>query len=258
MSSKIDNELEKVVEVLSAIDKGRVSVSDFAEVVGVLVQFAKETRDLTEEETKRLKSLTSDVIKDLKEENKESLSISKGKLNEYLDSIERRVDKRLSEVKDGSQGEKGERGETGLMGTDGKPGKDGSPDTPQQIVDKVQSLKEGSRWEIEDVNGLEDELSKIKKLGRSNVTIFGGAGQGGRIVKFYDISDSLNGSTKTFSLPAFFRVLQVTVSSFPTILRPTIDYTIDGSAMTITFTSEIDETTTLARGQSVMILYSEV
>jgi len=84
-----------------------------------------------------------------------------------------------------------------------------------------------------------------KRLGRGT----------GSDVKAYDISSSLNGVLKTFSIPSNTRILSVTSSSFPTTFRPTVDYTSTGS--TITFTSEVDAGTTLASGQTLIIVYVE-
>lgn len=127
--------------------------------------------------------------------------------------------------------------------------------TPNEILNKVQSLDEGDRWDIKDVNGLEKELEKIRRM-----KVQGGFGGGNGLamknaVLVYDLSSSLNGVLKTFSLPAFWRVLTVDLSSFPNALRPTTDYTVDSSAMTITFTSQIEASTSLATGQTCIITY---
>lgn len=122
-------------------------------------------------------------------------------------------------------------------------------DTPLEIKRKL--LEEGLK--IEDIEGL---IEKLEKLGKKPAAYVGGAsGNGGRVVMAYDLSPLLNGSTKTFTLPAFWRIISVETSSSPYTLRKTIDYTTSGS--TITFTSAIDETTTLATGQTVTIIYSE-
>lgn len=131
--------------------------------------------------------------------------------------------------------------------------------TGSAIVDKINALPtddDEDKIDIKHIKGwekwLEKELAKVK--GR---TIFagGGGGSGGRIVKAYDLSSQLDGVTKSFALPAFWRVISVHSSSFPFVLRPTTDYTISGS--TITFTDEIDAATTLASGQTLLITYSE-
>jgi hypothetical protein len=142
-------------------------------------------------------------------------------------------------------GEKGEQGETGV----GLPGKNGSPDSPEQIVEKINSLPDEDEFKI--------DASHIKGLPE----IKDGKGQavfsverGG--LKVYDLSSSLDGATKTFSLPAFDKIIMISSTSFPFTFRPTVDYTSDASAMTLTFTSEITASTTLALGQTLLIVYS--
>lgn len=78
----------------------------------------------------------------------------------------------------------------------------------------------------------------------------------GRSLRAYVIP-TLNGSTKTFSLPAFWRVVQVLASSAPWNLKATTDYTVNGSTYEITFTSEISAVSTLGSDQTVTILYVE-
>jgi len=84
----------------------------------------------------------------------------KDALADGLSAINKKVDQRLEQVRDGrdgkdgkdgapgpkgDKGDKGERGRTfialrGEQGDPGAPGKDGSPDTGEQIVDKINAL----------------------------------------------------------------------------------------------------------------------
>ena len=130
-------------------------------------------------------------------------------------------------------------------------------DSPKEIIIKLESVENNDeKLSIEAIKDLREELDDLKK--QKTVYVGGGSGAtGGGIVKAYDLSASLNGTTKTFNLPAFWRVISVHLSSFPNILRETIDYTTDGSAMTITFTSEINASTSLATGQTLIIIYAE-
>ena len=81
--------------------------------------------------------------------------------------------------------------------------------------------------------------------------------RGGKIVKVHDLSASLDGVTKAFPLPAFWRVISVSSSSAPFTYRPTTDYTVDGSAHTITFTSEIQAASSLQSGQTLIVMFAE-
>lgn len=127
---------------------------------------------------------------------------------------------------------------------------------PTDIRDKLEEIKtEDEKLSIEAIKDLRKELDELKKAGGGRTTVIAttrGA------VKLYDLSDQLNGVLKTFSLPAFWRVIDVKSASFPHAFRPTTDYTTDGSAMTITFTSQIDATTTLATGQTLLVEYAEL
>lgn len=149
------------------------------------------------------------------------------------------------------------------------------------IHDKVSSLRNGfdvdERKIIDSVLGeitideddleekvkpiIEDFLEEMRKdittLKARPIVSGSSGGVGGGHVKIYDLSASLDGSTKTFALPAFWRVLTVDLSSFPNALRPTVDYTVDGSLMKITFTSEIEAASSLATGQTCIITYAE-
>lgn len=131
-------------------------------------------------------------------------------------------------------------------------------ETPKSIKDKLESIElEEEKLSISAIKDLRKELDELKLMKSKTVFVGGGSSGGGRISMVYDLSPYLNGVTKTFSLPAFWRVTGVIAGSAPIALRPTVDYTTDGSAMTITFTSEIEASTTLATGQSVLVNYSE-
>lgn len=132
------------------------------------------------------------------------------------------------------------------------------PETPEQTANRLNTKEE--IIEQETIKGLVkrlDDLEEKLKKARGTTNIIGGATGGGHTAKVHDLSDSLNGVTKTFSLPAFWRVLSVYSTSTPVIFRPTVDYTVDGSTMQITFTDQISESTTLSAGQTLLVLYSE-
>ena len=132
------------------------------------------------------------------------------------------------------------------------------------IASSLELLPEGEKLKIEAIEGLRKELDALEtrireKTGLSLFSkgVFGGAvSGGGRFVKSYDLSSSLNSVLKTFSLPSFWKIIDVKLSSVP-VLRLTTDYTVDGSEKTITFTSEIDVSTSLSSGQSLIVIYSE-
>lgn len=91
---------------------------------------------------------------------------------------------------------------------------------------------------------------------KSKKSLTRGSSTTGFVVKVYDISPLLDGVTKTFTIPSNNRVISVHASSSPySAFRPTVDFTYTNSS--ITFTSEIEATTVLSSGQSILIEYAE-
>lgn len=129
----------------------------------------------------------------------------------------------------------------------------------EEVRDSLESIEvEEEKLKIEAIGFLRRELDEIKARltsisTSSGKTVFGGSG--GRAVRSYDLSSQLNGVTKTFNLPAMYRIISVHSSSTPFTLRQTTDYT--WTTTSITFTSAITASTTLATGQSITIVYSE-
>jgi len=104
---------------------------------------------------------------------------------------------------------------------------------------------------VESLNLLQKEVEELKKR-KSGVSRRGMFGLGVReLVQDIDISPQLNGVTKTFNIPAIYKIITVDLSSFPNALRKNIDYTYTGT--TITFTDEIDAASSLAAGQTAIL-----
>jgi phage-related minor tail protein len=123
-----------------------------------------------------------------------------------------------------------------------------------QIATALESLPEEEKLEMKAVKGLVKRLDELEK--KSQRMIFGGGGVGAHNMNVYDLSSQLDGSTKVFNLPAMWKVLFVlTGGSTPTAMRPDVDFT--WVPNTITFTSQIDASTTLSSGQTILIVYAE-
>lgn len=204
-----------------------------------------------------LDGLKKDTVQE-QEEMRSEVLLALQKLENGLKSIKNGADGIPGvngiDGKDGLDGEDGEDGEDGIDGLPGKDGKDGSPDTPEEIAGKLNTLTEAV--DISTIKGWKELEKRVKGVENRPVSGWSSA-SGGKIVKFYDLTDKLDASTKTFSLPAFWRVISVHSSSTPNIFRPTIDFTTDAAAMTITFTSQIDASTILATPQTLLVVYAE-
>lgn len=132
-------------------------------------------------------------------------------------------------------------------------------ETPESIRNKLESLKgTPSALAIDAIFGLADRLDQLtrdvsrKSQGGGSVIAYSRGA-----VKLYDLSDQLDGVKKTFAMPAFWRVISIQSTSSPTTFRPTVDYTVDGNAMTVAFTSQVDAASTLSAGQTLTVIYAE-
>ena len=186
---------------------------------------------------------------------KDEITVTASKLfKEQKDGLDFIRDK-VRKIKEGKDGYTPVKGKDYFDGVPGKPGQDGSPDTPEIIVQKIKSVPVQDGLDIVDIYKLREELDTLKRLTKAGGTRIMAVARGS--VKLHDLSDSLDGVTKTFSLPAFWYIISVQASSVPNVLRPTVDYTSDASLMTITFTDAITAASTLASGQTVTIIYAE-
>lgn len=137
--------------------------------------------------------------------------------------------------------------------------KDGSPDSPTQIVEKLQSLRGSKRLDSTAIKGLEnlfaDIQKQIKSVPKTTARQFGKVGGGGDSLLLCNLSASLNGSTKTFPMPAHRKILGFFQSSAPFgAFVENTDFT--HTRTSITFTSQVDASTALASGQAFLVLYS--
>lgn len=216
----------------------------------------------------------------LKTKTQQDLEALKQSLVGKLEAI------KLKRGEKGPRGATGERGESGVglvgprglkgepgIAKDGRDGRDGETPDITDVITRASTIaaeivsdelkpKIPEKPRIATVEGLKKALrdirKELKKLKKQKVVYTGtSVGQGGGIVKAYDLSSSLDGSTKLFQLPVFWRVISVQSSSFPNAFRLTTDYTVDGSAFTLTFTSEIHAASTLSSGQTITVIYSE-
>jgi len=121
--------------------------------------------------------------------------------------------------------------------------------SPEEHRDALEALQGDNRLDKSAIKGLEDLFEKVDKFA-SRPSGTGAVGARDLVVEI-DISDQLDGSTKTFNTPATWKILTVDLSSFPHALRKTVDYTYTPTS--ITFTSEIDAGTSLATGQTCII-----
>lgn len=153
----------------------------------------------------------------------------------------------------GPKGDKGEVGEVGPKGDDGispsvaeiaqatseklTPFIPKKEDIKNDIIksgeivrDSLETLKDEERLDKKAIKGLDEELKEIRSLPRG-----GGAARRVFIPYRDDLSASCDGSNKTFYLSRapLNDVVFVFGTDFPTILRPTIDFTVANKVLTL-------------------------
>lgn len=178
----------------------------------------------------------------------------------------------MPQPKDGKDstvpGPKGDKGNTvvGPPGKDGENGKDADEtaivakledDLPRfgsQFRDGLELLEGEERLKIEAVLGLSDELASLRRELQKKANLgAGGAVMGRELVRAYDLSSSLDGTTTTFQTPGMWRVISIHLSSFPNALRENVDFT--WTPTSVAFTNQITPATSLAAGQTCVIVY---
>lgn len=269
---------EKLLELLKVANDG-LSKEDFTAAFKVVVDLVKKLQASNKEVVDNLESKYSDrvdqLIKRLESTSLSSLGEIKEEVQAELAKIGEQVTARLNEVKDGKPGKDANVDEvvakassiavqevTALIPTTEAVLKEVETNLPQlglPIRDALELLPDGEKLKIEAIQDLREKLDELeRKIISTGKTIYvpTGGGGGGRTVYVYDLSNQLDGVTKTFSLPAFWRIIGIQSSSFPGAFRPTTDYTSDSGASTITFTSEINAAGTLATGQTLIIQYA--
>lgn len=222
------------------------------------------TTSVKKEEVAQIVKTLIDVIKATEERISDNVASNKGESDSALSELQRQlrdVEQRLraSLIDTDSKSTESLNNAIKQLRDEVKRVQNMIPELPDyterfaEVESKIPTIKKDDEMQKE-IHNLEKEVVALKKEMKrvSQAPSGGGGGIVGRdLVRNYDLSAYLDGSTKTFNIPAIWSIVSVATSSFPNVLRPIIDYTYTGQ--TITFTSEIDETTTLASGQTVVL-----
>ena len=234
-----NKQIDEIKRLASGVNKATddfITAKDFNDLLKIVFDFMKglqtEIRDMRSFITQ--KDVVIKTFDSLHGEIKTSL---------------KKVNDRVATIKDGY---------TPVKGKDYKDGRRGEDADPEVVSGMVYSKM---RPHLDEIKNLSKAIKSLEKLSASveelksrkhmpAVTPVGGRS----FLRRADISSSLDGTTKTFNIGAFYSIFQVVASSHPTALRDTIDYTYSGSAGTITFTDNIEASATLATGQTVIIL----
>lgn len=253
-----EKNLAKLNKLFAIMDEDTLTRAEFLKSFEVVIQLVLKTeKQLIEkidkqlkdelkdgkEKLKELNELHAEVIKKVEEENTASLSnikkwaieqigefLIKRKVNEKISELDlkiKQVDDKIKEVKDG---------------------KDGKDADEEKIVKEVLSKIPEAPDYKQEIKDIKDELEILKK---QKGKIISGGIIGRDLIKDIDLSDQLDGVTKTFNIQAVWNIISVHLSSFPYSLRKTTDFTY--TTTTITFTNQIDAASSLAAGQTCVL-----
>lgn len=208
------------------------------------------------------------------------------KIELAIEQLVRMVQNHLATVKKGDKGDAGKDGLDGIDGRNGRDGRDGKngrdgldgkdgvtpnledmvpfvlaklPKVDDMTADKIarslETLKGNDRLDKSAIKGLDELVANLTRMINEKTRPDRGGGGGGDSVQYVDLSAQLNGVLKTFTIPAHRKIVSISADSAPfNAFRPTTDFT--HTRTSITFTSQIDETVTLATGHSLIITYT--
>lgn len=222
--------LKKLKAIMDIMDEG-MGKKEFLQSFDVVVELFKKAKKTTEEFREEITNLQADFKSGLESDNSATKDnqdrIIKTELASLLrrfsllsDTLTKELDKKLSETEESiiSKAIEGVEFPEPFVHP-----------SPEDHRDGLEGLKGKERLDVSAIKGLTEEFKKLRKSIKKNTRtpIFGGAGgggySGGRSILAYDLSPHLDGSTKTFSLPAFWRIIMVESSSSPGSLRKSLN-----------------------------------
>lgn len=158
--SNTTKKLEKVEKLLTLLNQG-ISKKEFVDSFENIVKIVRDIRKNNETEFELIHENLSLVLAKMQKTNTDDLSKTKKQLEKTFQSaladLAEMVNERLSEIRVGEQGLRGEKG---------APGNDGSPDSPIDIRNKLETLKDNDRLDIKSIKGSEKILEDLKNSGK--------------------------------------------------------------------------------------------
>lgn len=259
---KQQKNIEKVKEAMDFFDKTHITTDDAEKFFKILMQVVKGIKDNNFTEWKLINEamqkipdrMMSEMMSSMSQTEKQMVKDCMSKCEEMCAEMDKKHIQEMAKMSLDVKMIQADREmiiEDALARVPVLPKNEGV-----DIAEKLESIKdEDDKLKISAISHLREELDKLKKTisDKSTHTVI--ASQRGQM-KVYDLSDQLNGVLKTFTLPAFWRVVDVKLWSAPA-LRPTVDYTTNASVPSVTFTSQIDAATLLATGQTCLVIYQE-
>lgn len=259
--------LQKLKEKLTAIDEA-VTIEELKKAVEAMLQFSVKLQTKTETELKtiaesvktaisRIETLASDQTTEAKKELQDSCDSMMSDMRFQCEAMISEAQAKIDGVKDGKDGMDADE-EKIITEVLARIPED-PEETPEEVRDLLETIEvEDEKLKISAIGHLEEELKKVRKqIAELSSRPMGGGIATRDIVRSMDISAQLDGVTKTFQTSAMYRVIAILMSSTPAAaVRENIDFTWTDTS--VTFTAQVDASTSLAAGQSVIILYTSL
>lgn len=253
--------LEKLEKIFDVLEEDKVTTEEVAEAFSLIMQSLETRSSEFKEQIEEIAQLFLQFKKETSNESRVFVRELMNKISVLKVDLERKI--KEVELTPGLPGKDAKPEDVAAVlkkdsafmeSIKGQPG-DIKDLAPEEIRNSLELIKdEEEKLKISAIGYLRQELDELRKLVSKNTQTFVGGGGKGK-VKSYDLSTSLNGVTKTFNLPAMWSVVSIHSTSSPIVFRPITDYTFTPTS--VTFTSEINAATTLASGQSVIVVYEE-
>jgi len=237
-----EKNLGKLNRLLQAMDEDSLTRSEFTENFSKVLKFLTNLKEKNKGEFISLKQKVADLSTELKGENSTTITKLKEEFTSIIDKALKDQANGLNFLKDKAMSIKGFK--------DGKDAdeskivknvlqkivlpefKETVLDTPVQIAEKLELLKDDNRLKIKAIKGLEEELEELKSR-----PIGGGGTRKVVYTKRINLSSQCNGTLKEFLMPKdCIDVLAVYGTQFP-ITFDEADFTFEGR--TLTLTSEV-------------------
>lgn len=248
-----------LIEVAKNLGKSP-SKEEFASVIRSVLETMKKLKDSLLGEIAKLSSKHSDMEKEMSKMMKETIQNMKkshSEMMKYHEKEMQRMKMEMASMKDDVESKIPKVPDLNPVHEMIESVRRDIPEIPEEITaskvrDKLETLKGEERLDKSAIRGLEEELKKAAGTNKVSGTLGFGVR---RIFQPYvdDFSDLTDGSTKTFYLsraPLKANATMVWGTDFPTILRPTIDFTVAGKLLTLT-----DEVAAPGNGATLMISY---
>jgi len=238
----MENEkLTKLKSLFKLVDES-LTKKDFEEKFSKILKFLTDLKAKNQVDISTLKENISLLSKELKGDNTTNIS---GLKNEFIKMIDKALkdqedglnflkDKAMSikGFKDGKDADESKIVKNVLQKIVLPEFKETVLDTPVQIAEKLELLKDDNRLKIKAIKGLEEELEELKSR-----PIGGGGTRKVVYTKRINLSAQCNGTLKEFLMPKdTLSVLGVWGTQFP-ITFDEADFTFEGR--TLTLTSEV-------------------